>query len=120
MSDELKPCPFCGTTNIEQGIDDLTNYYIGCADCGCQVGNNDSKGLERWNRRAENAELRAKVEAQAIDERAAFEDAYTKQHAVEDPTIFQKWNDGEYLYANIRSAFEGWMIARAALNGAKQ
>ena len=57
MSEKLKPCPFCGGTNIHVK-DNLTWSYICCYDClasfwqqeACDVEDN----IEAWNRRAES------------------------------------------------------------------
>lgn len=61
MSEELKPCPFCGGTKI--GIRDENDEADGmiwayCKECGA-MGEWDytlQKAAEHWNRRADNAE----------------------------------------------------------------
>lgn len=51
---ELKPCPFCGSTDIE--VEGCVDYIV-CRNCGCFGP--DSKpytfdaAIERWNTRAE-------------------------------------------------------------------
>ena len=51
---ELKPCPFCGGTNLryEQY---MRSVYIVCNNCGNtgETGFNDLEAAELWNRRAE-------------------------------------------------------------------
>jgi hypothetical protein len=46
MTTELKPCPFCGGTDLE----DLT-AYVYCSECRCcGPGENDgTDGVELWN-----------------------------------------------------------------------
>lgn len=54
MSDELKPCPFCGGkarrrfTNGKYGI----TYYAFCEECGAEMSTiNENEMYEAWNRR---------------------------------------------------------------------
>ncbi len=67
---ELKPCPFCGGTNVKLGAFSISpDCYVICNDCGASIeksvawGNmntkeHDQKCLsvltEAWNRRAED------------------------------------------------------------------
>ena len=54
MSDDLvKPCPFCGSTNIKSGGDDKVIGYW-CLDCQA-VGPNQY-GRYEWNDRADRIE----------------------------------------------------------------
>lgn len=52
---ELKPCPFCGSTDIDF-IDDDWVGYVYCTNCGVETPNyKPSTGaVEAWNRRADN------------------------------------------------------------------
>lgn len=67
--DELKPCPFCGSTlidNVSAGFAGPTNrwhagdeiFAVNCRDCGASVPNRyrNSLVVEAWNRRAAPAE----------------------------------------------------------------
>lgn len=47
---EIKPCPFCGSTEIE--IED--NAYMRCTSCGASSGWKDSpvEAIEAWNSRS--------------------------------------------------------------------
>lgn len=53
----LKPCPFCGDTDIVI-IEELTGglykrFFTECEKCGARSGNGDRQEVvERWNRRA--------------------------------------------------------------------
>lgn len=37
MSEELKPCPFCGSTDVECSQDDYCDYWsVTCIKCDCE------------------------------------------------------------------------------------
>ena len=61
MSEELKPCPFCGGEGYLNDItylDEKTRYYIMCTKCKASTGLQKSKkaAINIWNTRAkENA-----------------------------------------------------------------
>lgn len=62
MPNELKPCPFCGST--AQRLTSLPFYQmpqfqgrraVVCMVCGViMLGNSEIKATELWNRRADN------------------------------------------------------------------
>lgn len=53
----LKPCPFCGSTDVK--MSESTNYRdyafrgVYCCNCGmfCMAGGNDENRVKMWNRR---------------------------------------------------------------------
>ena len=54
--EELKPCPFCGSEDIQHSygqIDgNVRGYTILCRDCGYHVEDcEDESAVEKWNRR---------------------------------------------------------------------
>lgn len=52
MSDELKPCPFCGGENVTNEFDDPF-YSVICGICGASSAFSDEEGAVRlWNARA--------------------------------------------------------------------
>lgn len=56
MTEELKPCPFCGgkaTIWKEDAVwFDIT--WIGCKECGVQLRKYaDNRGIKTWNKRVE-------------------------------------------------------------------
>lgn len=57
---ELKPCPFCGGSNIHvESVDNLRSY-ICCYDCLSSFWQQEAcceeDNIDAWNRRASNAE----------------------------------------------------------------
>ncbi len=59
MSVELKPCPFCGGTDIHSYAHcdffvDWYNWKVCCGNCSAQIHRGtQQKAEEAWNRRAE-------------------------------------------------------------------
>ena len=57
MTEELKPCPFCGSDNVH--LSHWTGQaYVYCANCMVRTevylhGSCEEKAIEAWNRRAE-------------------------------------------------------------------
>jgi len=58
MSEELKPCPFCGTDIILEGSLSDGEWYI-CDYCGAESGGD---GVNGWNTRPIEDTLRAENE----------------------------------------------------------
>ena len=59
MKIKLKPCPFCGGHPNVEYVDDKTQVYIACSECGIEQNLYKSldMALEAWNRRfSENEE----------------------------------------------------------------
>ena len=56
---ELKPCPFCGSSNIEIVEWIPSTYSVQCLNCEARTSREYSKTLsiERWNTRHESDEL---------------------------------------------------------------
>ena len=53
---ELKPCPFCGSTELDIDINNANNYFVYCLNCGAS-GRDErkfEKAKEVWNRRYED------------------------------------------------------------------
>lgn len=54
---KLKPCPFCGETEMDLMEDTpegcITEYFVSCSCCGAQVANEESMkdAIALWNRR---------------------------------------------------------------------
>lgn len=57
MSDELKPCPFCGGVHVEivnQGSRPDDPHVVQCDDCDASAsGMSVGEAIAAWNRRAE-------------------------------------------------------------------
>lgn len=60
MKDELKPCPFCGGSNIHVERDNDLGSYICCYDCLSSFWQQEAcceeDNIKAWNRRANNDE----------------------------------------------------------------
>lgn len=74
MSEELKPCPFCGGQSyieiipphthsewLKKELPDLPDCegfaYAWCRECSASVpANNKEEAIKAWNRRADNAD----------------------------------------------------------------
>lgn len=60
MSEELKPCPFCGSDNVlpscwgEDESSEDAKWAVECLDCEAQTGVRDSEAeaREAWQQRA--------------------------------------------------------------------
>lgn len=52
---KIKPCPFCGVTDIKSWTDDLNNQVIFCRYCGATgpQGATKERAILRWNKRVE-------------------------------------------------------------------
>ena len=56
IDDELKPCPFCGSTDIEiawYGKDGEAVICLGCGGTGSQYTDR-AKAIKAWNRRVDD------------------------------------------------------------------
>lgn len=57
MSEKLKPCPFCGSCDDLQFLDDndYETVQVNCLECGTCGPEADTRreALDLWNRRAE-------------------------------------------------------------------
>lgn len=56
MSEELKPCPFCGGKNMR--IWNTSTPWVSCDDClaNTAYGETKEEAIEQWNRRANKLE----------------------------------------------------------------
>lgn len=57
MSEELKPCPFCGDKAVQKDMDTpFKNGWIGCPKCHCFIDwikNGKPQAITAWNTRAD-------------------------------------------------------------------
>jgi Lar family restriction alleviation protein len=54
MSEQLKPCPFCGNKDIQCCLDGYGNHWVDC-ECGANLTASyatEKEAIEDWNRRA--------------------------------------------------------------------
>ena len=65
MSEELKPCPFCGNKyagEIEHGDTLIGFYHIACAKCEAQiVGGTLEAAKQLWNKRSKEDQLKTQL-----------------------------------------------------------
>ena len=62
MSENIKPCPFCGSLNVDvfsafgEPSTDKNFMDVECIDCGAQggLGEGEEKAVAAWNKRAGN------------------------------------------------------------------
>ena len=59
INERLKPCPFCGNTNItcatHKPVGGAEFYEVICVECGARVRRSSKrKAVEAWNRRVGN------------------------------------------------------------------
>jgi len=48
--EELKPCPFCGNTNLHHTETSIF-HAVWCKDCGAMVDIDDGDAIKLWNTR---------------------------------------------------------------------
>lgn len=62
---QLKPCPFCGATDIEPWTDDYGSEVVFCRHCGTTgpQGVTQARAIRWWNTRKPSKELQACKEA---------------------------------------------------------
>ena len=53
LTEELKPCPFCGSKDVSTMIMPGSNWVVACYSCGCRTSEYyDCREAESvWNRR---------------------------------------------------------------------
>lgn len=56
---ELKPCPFCGSTDLRAGMTRAGYDYVACMNCFAEIrvlhkGEHTAATEKAWNRRAEH------------------------------------------------------------------
>lgn len=57
MMDELKPCPFCGSNDIDiEKLEKYGTYYLSCKQCSIEqpLYNTLEQAINAWNRRTNN------------------------------------------------------------------
>ncbi|MBO7330062.1 MAG: Lar family restriction alleviation protein [Lentisphaeria bacterium] len=90
MSEELKPCPFCGQDVSIGPVDDCTHYwYVCCEDCDITrfIFGSKQESIKIWNTRPAEDALKAEVERltqalEAIAKNAEFWDDWDDSLAV--------------------------------------
>ena len=62
MSEEIKPCPFCGSEDVEV-FSNYGRYFVTCCDCGSEGPNKEGKeeAIKGWNQRPYDFDMPAIV-----------------------------------------------------------
>ena len=62
MSEEIKPCPFCGSEDVEV-FPNYGHYFAACCDCGSEGPNKERKeeAIRKWNQRPYDYDMPAIV-----------------------------------------------------------
>lgn len=69
MSENIKPCPFCGSLNVDvfyafgEPSTDKNFMDVECINCGAQggLGEGEEKAIAAWNRRAGNEAVYSEI-----------------------------------------------------------
>jgi Lar family restriction alleviation protein len=68
MSEEIKPCPFCGSNEVEQfkkvnQIHDVKLFGYCCWNCGAESGISgiEEEAIQKWNKRPYDYDMPAIV-----------------------------------------------------------
>lgn len=88
MSEELKPCPFCGGSDVSP-----SSFDVKCMECGVEMPGGTERAIAAWNRRAPSPDMREAVEALTTAVHAhyvkAFEDYGIAREVLQaDPEIY--------------------------------
>lgn len=60
MNEELKPCPFCGSDDMNVTVTDIF-HAVWCRDCGALVDNDEEDVAKLWNTRPIEDALQARI-----------------------------------------------------------
>lgn len=96
MSNELKPCPFCG------GEAEIAQYYnitedtycicAGCTQCGATVEEtDDDHASELWNRRTVNVDELGKIADEMAGGNVKYTDYCSVEAAVDDANDYEAY-----------------------------
>ena len=134
MSEELKACPFCGSSHVTKGLTGATEKFLGisnsdrnrlwfahiqCLDCGTKQGRLESyimdgrddeeaytEAITAWNTRATDAEnQRLRAEVEALRAHWAALDKALQESIIENDKPHRvKW-EGEWHTGPLADAY---------------
>ena len=115
MSEELKPCPFCGG-----GAQETSRFDVKCTGCGAEINAQPGQAAEFWNRRAAPDTMRAalvlaadklkkEISPEDWDNDAEYSVRYVLEKLASEhpPAVcvpveqIQKWHDFWAHYASV-------------------
>ena len=120
MTDDLKPCPFCGSTELQIGRNPTRPLWeVECYACwGVMTSDtSQSKAEHDWNRRRPEDALRARVEAAEQRAEAAEAEAERLRSAIAETLRLADIYAGVAAHnaeAEPETAGEAWRSAGAA------
>lgn len=62
MTEELKPCPFCGGEACEGDHGDYLEAFVYCQSCDLYMQGNKYNVVEKWNKRVRKEEQDKRTE----------------------------------------------------------
>ena len=100
---ELKPCPFCGSSDIKAPYDYFV-YIVKCENCGAKLtGTYSKEGVEaKWNTRPTDPRTAEALEKlQLLKARA-----YSHADKSNDPKLMMDWidRDVEFIRAVLQAS----------------
>lgn len=86
---ELKPCAFCGSSNLHETGNGIGNEFIECSDCGASgpASDHSADAADYWNRRAQpeaNADAKDAERYRWLTYAGWIDDAIMEMHGIRE------------------------------------
>ena len=91
MSKEIKPCPFCGSEDVEV-FPNYGRYFAACCDCGSEGPNKERKeeAIRKWNQRPYDFDMPA-----IVKKVQQFEELVSSLIMAWDTGAIALWNEND-------------------------